>query len=514
MFTFHFKTHLLLSIFVLVMFLAGGCSKEESTTAPPQAQSPTIVSFSANPSTVPASGDSVTLSWKVNDADSLSISPGIGKVTPADSGSIKVFVSASTTFTLTATNSAGNVTATAQVDAALSMTVNGYVKDADGEPMSGITVLVKGKTPTTTGADGSFMIQDVVAPYELRIILSTEQTAIVYQGLTRSDPTLLYLGSTTADKTANISGFVPAAAGKKTLVCFVSGTKSWYTTADPVSGFFSFTASWKGSVTSYTGNLFVLRWTPNANGLPTTYDAYGSKNLTISAGGTFGNNNFVEGDFSDPAELNIDGSIVLPTGSYTITNKQLQINFGNAYVYIAGEGGAGLTDNFSYTVPSISGATFEVDAVATVSATPNSRLSFYQKKGITGGSSGITVTLEGAPQLNLPVHNGTAIDTTTQFLWAQGGGTGVNMVQMIPNALGTGPTYYIFTAGNTTNIPNLSPQGMGLPAGVNYRWAVLRFFPVSSIDDAASDLFVPLITGHAGDNGRVYSETFNFTTHL
>ena len=87
----------------------------------------------------------------------------------------------------------------------------------------------------------------------------------------------------------------------------------------------------------------------------------------------------------------------------------------------------GQTDDFSYAVPAITGATFEVYAGAQVSAIPNPRTSSYRKKGIAGGTSGITITLENAPQLTLPANNGTGVDTTTQFLWAQGSGTGVNL---------------------------------------------------------------------------------------
>jgi hypothetical protein len=507
----HFRAFFWLGTIIFSLLLAAGC-KEESSTAPQQGTNPTIVSFTATPSSVPAGGDSVKLSWNVKDATSLSISPGVGSVMPVDSGSVTVFVTASTTFTLTATNSTGSVTATAQVSASLTITVNGYVKDIDGMPISGITVVLKGKTPTTTGGDGSFEFQNVTTPYEIRIILSTQKTAIIYQGLTTTSPSLLYIGSTTVTKQAEISGTVPIST-ETTLVFYISGTKSWWTTANPATGAYTIDVSWRGSETSFSGNLQVLRWTKNPSGLPLQYDAYGTKQLTVSEGGTFSGNNFIEADFTDPAEQNITGSITTPTTSYSITNKQLSINFGNAYVIIFSESGAALTDNFSYTVPSIGGATFEVDAQASVSAVPNSRVSYYQKKGIAGGSSGVDIPLASAPQLSLPVHNGTDIDTTTQFLWTQGGGTGVNYVEIFPNNPGT-PLYYIITAANNTFIPNLSPQGLGLPSNTTYSWAVLRFFPVSTIDDAASDSFITLINGHAGENGRAVSETFSFVTKM
>jgi hypothetical protein len=77
---------------------------------------PVIAGFSAGPSIV-MSGQSATLSWAVSNATSVSIS-GIGSV--AAVGTLKVFPAASTTYTLTATNSAAAVSATTAVAVAAS----------------------------------------------------------------------------------------------------------------------------------------------------------------------------------------------------------------------------------------------------------------------------------------------------------------------------------------------------------------------------------------------------------
>jgi hypothetical protein len=68
---------------------------------------PTISSFAADPSTI-TSGQSSELSWSVTGADSISISPAVGTVT---GNSIAVFPSQTTTYTLTAMNAQGSVTA-------------------------------------------------------------------------------------------------------------------------------------------------------------------------------------------------------------------------------------------------------------------------------------------------------------------------------------------------------------------------------------------------------------------
>lgn len=94
-------------------------------------QRPTITSFTVSPTSLPAGGGSVTLSWEVMGADSLSIDRGVGAVTPVTTGSRpNVQVAANTTFTLTATNAAGSSTRT------VSVTVAG------GGGNSGTTVIV------------------------------------------------------------------------------------------------------------------------------------------------------------------------------------------------------------------------------------------------------------------------------------------------------------------------------------------------------------------------------------
>ncbi len=497
-----------LTTVLIVGLVISGCKKDNPVEP---VDPPSIVSFTANPSSFAAGGGTATLSWKVTGATGLSVSPNVGAVTPTDNGSKDVIVSATTTFVLTATNAGGNVSANAQVTVAPPITLNGFVKDYDGEPISGVTVLVKGQSPSITNASGGFTISNVIAPYDITVILSTQKAATVYRGLTRSDPTLLYFSSLTVQKTATISGSVPVATGKTTKVFFVSGTNSWSGIASPTTGLFSFSPLWKGSTTSYSGKLYTLRWSSNANGLPSQYDAYGSKDLTMSAGGTFSGLNFSTTDLTDPPEQTISGTIVRPTSSYKLTEKYIGLNYGNAFVSLGGEKGATITDDFSYSVPNISGATFEVEGYCELTATPTNRKSRYWKMGIVGGTTGVSISLADAPQLNIPVHNATAVDTTTQLLWAMGVQTGVFEIDITPMTSGGGPTFVVFTAANSASIPNLSPQGLGLPSNVSYSWQVFVHYPLS-MDNCASETLVRFVNGGTGSVGMGTSEIFSFTT--
>src|SRR4051812_11227532 len=68
---------------------------------------PTVVSFGALPGTV-GPGGSATLTWDVTGASTVSIDNGLGAQTGT---AVQVAPAQSTTYTLTATNGAGSVTA-------------------------------------------------------------------------------------------------------------------------------------------------------------------------------------------------------------------------------------------------------------------------------------------------------------------------------------------------------------------------------------------------------------------
>jgi hypothetical protein len=385
------------------------------------------------------------------------------------------------------------------------ITVAGFVKDRGGEAISGAVVLVPGKSPVTSGSDGRFSIPGVAVPYDITLILHGYKVAVAYQGLTRSDPTLLYHNLTGPELTATISGTTPPASGKRTLVLFTSSGRYVFGggLADTMTGEYAFTVPLR-SLGTHSGQLHVLRWTSGPTGLPTSYDGYASRPLTISAGGDFSGNHFAAAELTDPPEQTISGTVAVPAG-YTLSFRTLLAFFGRVPV-IWYEQGA-LPGPFTYTGPALSGVTFGVGARAD---DPSSRVSVFHKTGIDGTATNVSVPLEAAAQLVLPAHGATAVDATTTFTWSQGGGSGVNILWVVPD-VSTNPTFLVYTTGAEAKLPDLTAAGMGLPAAASYRWAVERRFPVASLDDAASERYLRHVNWEAGDFGDTGSDTFGFT---
>jgi hypothetical protein len=92
-----------------------GARGEAVVTVVPTVQGgapPSIASFFASPATLPQGGGTATLSWEVSGANTIAIDNGIGSVT---GGSRSVAVTATTVFTMTASNSSGTTTASTAV---------------------------------------------------------------------------------------------------------------------------------------------------------------------------------------------------------------------------------------------------------------------------------------------------------------------------------------------------------------------------------------------------------------
>jgi hypothetical protein len=118
------ELHLCALAFIIALFvcagLAGCGSMSSSNSVSGKGSLPTIISFTANPTSI-NSGTSSTLSWEAVGAAGITITPGTFASTSAN-GSMSMSPTATTTYTLTVTNATGSTTST------LTVTVNATSK--------------------------------------------------------------------------------------------------------------------------------------------------------------------------------------------------------------------------------------------------------------------------------------------------------------------------------------------------------------------------------------------------
>jgi len=503
---------LLVAAFLAVALLVPACGDDETPSGPlgPGA-APTIASFTATPSTLAASGDSVDLRWSTTGATSVAIEPGVGSVTPVDSGSVRRFVSATTTFTLTASNAAGSVSADAivTVSQVTTITVTGRVVNTFGTPLPNTPVIISGLPPTTSDGNGDFTVTGVSTPYDATVVAVSTKRAIVYKALTRPDPTLYSVDLTLLSfpNTATVSGTITGGTGfpepldHRTLVAFGSDEASGGSSANSTSGAYSFTTGWGGPTTT-TGTVHALQWQESA-GLPVTYKGYGTKeSVALADGGTFLAQNVT---MSPIPTVSMSGNVTVPTG-YTLSSKSVAVLLGLAgSITVLSDFTSSLS--FTYQTPNIPGKLLQLQ----VRAASSLGTSLAWKVGLAPDASSVSIALPASPSQSLPVDGATNVDTTTTFSWTPLPG-GVHMVYF--NTGGTDPDYYVLTAGTSASIPNLNAIGLALPSSKAYTWNLLGFAPFATLDDAAGPggFIPPQGVNQTADGAITTSSARNFTT--
>jgi len=168
---------LVLFCIVAVSVLMTGCVE------PGEPGEPIVGIFYADPSTI-NQGESSTLTWNVNDADTITIT-SIGTVTP--SGSTPVSPVVTTVYTLIATNSAGSVTASATVTVipfipCITGTLNIDIDDNDT-----YWVYIDDVLWGTTNLNGDITLDNVAVGYHT---IYVQSTAVPYYCMGNADTTI------------------------------------------------------------------------------------------------------------------------------------------------------------------------------------------------------------------------------------------------------------------------------------------------------------------------------------
>ena len=363
------------------------------------------------------------------------------------------------------------------------ITVTGKVIGTNKQPQSGVPIIVVGTTipSVNTDANGSFTIANVTTPYTIAVVDAANKQSLIYRGLTRSDPTLVWLNLAigtqhSASLTGNIfpSGNYPEPSGTRSRVAFGSPEGASSSGVNATTGAYSVSVGWYGPTTT-TGTLYALQWTYNTStSLPTGYNGYGARSgIALLDATTNPNGNDT---MSAVSTATLAGNVTVASG-YTLAQKSLSVIFANnAAISLFTDASAAAA--FSYTTPSITGATMYLTAIATKA--PN--VSYAFKVGLAPGASGVAVTLPPSPELSLPIDATTGVTNHSLFSWTSVPNS-VHLLVLNPG--GGSPRYIVLTTAAADSIPNMSTAGLGLPTSVSYSWQVYAFGPFANADAAA-----------------------------
>jgi len=245
-----------------------------------------------------------------------------------------------------------------------------------------------------------------------------------------------------------------------------------------VAGGFSFTPQWYGP-TSTQGSLHALQIRESVPGTSVEYKGYGKLDLIVSNGGSYGAQNVT---LSPVSTGTLGGSVAAPPG-YVLRNKMAFLAF-NSSPTIELAYDASVASTFSFLVPVISNSTLLLSGQA---EKPGSVFT-YGWKGPLAPASGVNLVLRSGAEPSVPFSGATGIGNSTPFSWS-GFSEGLHRISFTPGAPGN-PSFYVYTMGTDTTIPDGSSFGLPLPKAADYYWGVLGFAPFPTIDAAASPDFL------------------------
>lgn len=386
------------------------------------------------------------------------------------------------------------------------LTVNGTVIGTDGLPPDHVvSVIVSGNAPVTPATDGTFSVSGVVAPYDVTVIDGAGNAAIVYKQLSRPDPVLLGAAlSRQLSNSASVSGTVsgdgfPQTGSRYTAVAVdrTGGGWQYWTAAD---GTFTVpNVSWAGSSAIAT-RIYALQYEVDSNGLPSRYLGYASASMTLASGGTFNESlGLVPVNAS-----NITGAVHVPS-AYTRTDRRMYLRFGDTFADYFDD--ASTSDGFSYLTPQAPEGDVLLEAVATKNGTKSIHCT-----PAAFNASNVSLNLIPGPEVLLPTDGATQVDSQIQFSWTGFQG-GAHLVIFAPSPGTAGPEVEVVTTATSATLPDLSAYGMSLPHGASYRWEVLGFAPLPTMDAAASSDFLAQWTWeYRHDFDQALSAVRSFTT--
>ena len=203
------------------------------------------------------------------------------------------------------------------------------------------------------------------------------------------------------------------------------------------------------------------------------------------------------------SEAAISGSVTLPAG-YNLASKLMDVGFADrSRINVLYDTGA--STSFTYTTPSIPGATIRMFTFASNAA--GTRV-YTTKPGLAVNATGVSIPMPAGSELSLPPNDATGINNNTTFMYTPFTG-GVHLVRFFG---GSRPSYTVVTTATSTTIPNLASVGLGLPASASYTWSVIGFAPFATVDAAAGPGGWLDVYNEDAEGSSSYSASRTFTT--
>lgn len=359
--------------------------------------------------------------------------------------------------------------------------VHGKLLDQLDRPIAGYKVATAlTTTPVTTAADGTFTVK-APTPYDLVITTTTGDNVFVVAGLTRVDPIVPLPTSIADDVYAKFTGTMPAVTtGQGAQVIFApTDGKSAYSDYNLEFGpadTYERTPGWQAAA-PFAGTLYLFQYSSGPTNTAATFLGWSKlENLTIGKDETQTANfpaltslttNNISGVMTVPANWTKGGSFfafmrLKDTKARLTINQSLSSDL-----------------SFSMPVPEVDQATYGIAFRAL--GTTQGEQSVVRK--VIGLGATANVTMPAAAVVTAPANDATGIDATSAFTWTKT--DGISYLSAYPkegDLSASTPGLHVITASGSTKLPDLAALGATLAAGKAYRWQIVTYPLVASVD--------------------------------
>ncbi len=356
-------------------------------------------------------------------------------------------------------------------------------------------------------ASGGFVVNNVPSRYSLVMLFTSQsfRSALVYQGLTRSNPTLTVLGgssvpvqSTFATVEGKFTGGLGFSATSKATTEFtvsvpkaVSSGSSNRGSVDPTTGNYTAFINWAGG-NPIAATMHALQYSTNdTNGKITAFGGYAQKTINV----VLNQGTPIKQDIT-LAPVNsgtVNGSINWPNGittpQYSVSTTLYLSGLNTEEIFVFPPFGSqpigAAPDGYDQLVPVIAGAKL-IQRVGIVEKPTSGALLPPKEsavwKTVTPGAT-INIVVPAPIALTVPESAASDVTGNTKFIWSAFSG-GVHVLNFFTGISGVQTSIGVVTAASSSTFPDLSTYGFGLPKATPYVWWVSGVAPYASMDVA------------------------------
>ncbi len=369
-------------------------------------------------------------------------------------------------------------------------TVHGTVVDNDGLPVQGMVVTIDGRASLPTGADGSFSLTGIQAPYTAAV---GSGFSVIYKNVLRFNPvfSVRWISQSSSHRIINCNGAGDA------LVSFQNGKRRWEGYRTNSASPYIIDVIWGNTGAPVVGTVHVLRRQNTPSGYD--YTGYAAKKVTLTDTAVI---TFLDSDFIDPPE----DTLIAYVGGNNITNvtQVLWLFSGDVPTLL-------LNQYFQAgsKVPVLPDLTVGIAASAQGAGwTVNIPYGFLGAPSLSTGATPHTLGFPEIPTLLAPIHNAVNVDSSYEFRWSNPNGQGVFLLAVSLTSYAQQPYFDLWTDDTAETLQTLKGLGVPLTSQTRYTWSVRQYTNVPTVDEMTT------LEGlsYPAQETCGWSERYSFTT--